>query len=424
MRVLIVGAGAREHALVWRLSQSPIVSALMAAPGNPGIAALVPVFPVAIDDIAGLAGLARRQTIDFVIIGPEAPLTLGLADALAALGIKALGPSKQAAQLEGSKAFTKALCAEFNIPTAAYATFDDAAAAKSYIRAQGAPIVVKADGLAAGKGVVVATSEAQAIEAVDQLLTAELGGRIIIEECLTGEEVSFFALCDGQKAIPLGAAQDHKRAYDGDLGPNTGGMGAYSPAPCFGPEDQARVMAEIIQPTLAAMVARGMPFQGILFAGLMMTGTGPKLIEFNVRLGDPETQVLMMRLQDDPMPAFWAAANGDLADHHLKMGDQSALVVVMAAKGYPGTPQTGTKIGLPAQESGHERSGDSVIFHAGTGLDGQGNLIAKGGRVLSICARGPTLMDASRNAYHLTGQIDWPDGFYRHDIGHRALKPA
>jgi phosphoribosylamine--glycine ligase len=407
MRVLIVGAGAREHALVWRLAQSPMVTALIAAPGNPGMAARVPTFPVAIDDIAGLVDLARTQKVDFVIVGPEAPLTLGLVDALAAHGIKALGPSQKAAQLEGSKAFTKALCAEFNIPTAAYATFDDAEAAKAYIRAQGAPIVVKADGLAAGKGVVVAANEGEAIEAVDQLLTAELGGRIVIEECLIGEEVSFFALCDGKTAIPLGAAQDHKRAYDGDLGPNTGGMGAYSPAPCFGAADQAQVMS-----------ARGMPFQGILFAGLMMTKTGPKLIEFNVRLGDPETQVLMMRLED-PLPAFWAAANGDLAGHQLKLGDQSALVVVMAAKGYPGTPKAGTRISLPAQIS----SADAVIFHAGTGLDGQGNLIAKGGRVLSICARGPKLMDARRTAYHLAGLIDWPDGFYRHDIGHRALKP-
>jgi phosphoribosylamine--glycine ligase len=321
--------------------------------------------------------------------------------------------------LEGSKAFTKALCAEFNIPTAAYATFDDVHAAKAYIKAQGAPIVIKADGLAAGKGVVVAENEAQALEAVDQLLTPELGGRIVIEECLIGEEVSFFALCDGRKAIPIGAAQDHKRAYDGDLGPNTGGMGAYSPAPCFDNDAQDQVMADIIQPTLAAMAKRGYPFSGILFAGLMMTKDGPKLIEFNVRLGDPETQVLLMRLADDPLPAFFAAAKGDMGGHRLTMGDQSALVVVMAAKGYPGTPKTGTRIGLP-----HSRAAaESVIFHAGTGLDADGNLIAKGGRVLSICARGPKLVDACRIAYDLIDQINWPDGFYRRDIGHKALKP-
>jgi len=419
MRVLIIGAGAREHALVWRLSQSPMVTALMAAPGNPGIARMVPTFAIAVEDIAGLVDLARSQKIDFVIVGPEAPLTLGLVDALAAQGIPALGPSRLAAQLEGSKAFTKALCAEFNIPTAAYATFDDAAAAKGYIRAQGAPIVIKADGLAAGKGVVVAENLGQALDAVDQLLTPELGGRIVIEECLIGEEVSFFALCDGRTAIPVGAAQDHKRAFDGDLGPNTGGMGAYSPAPCFDAKAQDQVMAEIIQPTLAAMAKRGYLFSGILFAGLMMTRTGPKLIEYNVRLGDPETQVLMMRLANDPLPAFWAAAKGDLAGHHLTMSDQSALVVVMAAKDYPGTPKTGTRIGLP--DPG--RGADSVIFHAGTGLDAGGNLIAKGGRVLSICARGPRLADACRIAYDLTGQIDWPDGFYRRDIGHKALKP-
>ena len=419
MRVLIIGAGAREHALVWRLSQSPMVTSLMAAPGNPGIARMVPIFAIAVEDIAGLVDLARSQRIDFVIVGPEAPLTLGLVDALAAHGIPALGPSRLAAQLEGSKAFTKALCAEFNIPTAAYAAFDDAAAAKDYIRAQGAPIVIKADGLAAGKGVVVAETVDQALDAVDQLLTPELGGRIVIEECLIGEEVSFFALCDGRTAIPIGAAQDHKRAFDGDLGPNTGGMGAYSPAPCFDARAQTQVMAEIIQPTLAAMAKRGYPFSGILFAGLMMTKTGPKLIEYNVRLGDPETQVLMMRLANDPLPAFWAAAKGDLAGHHLTLSDQSALVVVIAAKGYPGTPKTGTRIGLPDPGPG----ADQIIFHAGTGLDAGGNLIAKGGRVLSICARGPKLVDACRIAYDLIGQIDWPDGFYRRDIGHKALKP-
>ena len=417
MRVLVIGSGAREHALIWRIRRSSLVTQVIAAPGNAGIADLVACYPVAVTDIDGLVNLAKAQAIDFVIVGPEAPLTLGLVDRLAAMHIPALGPSAAAARLEGSKAFTKAICSAHAIPTAAFETFDDAAKAKAYIRAKSVPIVIKADGLAAGKGVVVALSVDEALAAIDHLLVPELGGRIVVEECLTGEEVSFFALCDGTKAIPLGAAQDHKRAFDGDEGPNTGGMGAYGPAPILTPAITARVMTAIIEPTLTAMSAQGTPFRGILFAGLMIGPDGTaRLIEFNVRLGDPETQVLMMQMADDPIPAFMAAARGDLGDHRLRPSDEPALTVVMAARGYPGTPETGTRITLPEQTAP-----GVVIFHGGTARDPAGHLIAQGGRVLSITAQAATLALAREKAYATIDAVIWPESFYRRDIAWRAL---
>ncbi len=417
MRILVVGNGAREHALVWRLSQSPDAELIIAAPGNTGIAGLVTCHNIAVTDMDGLVDLARLERIDFVVVGPEAPLTLGLVDRLAENSILALGPGAEAARLEGSKAFTKALCAAHQIPTAAFETFVDADLAKAYVRARGAPIVIKADGLAAGKGVVVATNLEEALAAIDHLLDVKLGGRIVVEECLFGEEVSFFALCDGSRALSLGAAQDHKRAFDGDLGPNTGGMGAYGPAAVFTPAIEARVMNEIINPTLAAMAQNGTPFRGILFAGLMIEPTGaPRLIEFNVRLGDPETQVLMMRLEGDLLAAFLASARGDLSRIPAFGQKGAAICVVMAAEGYPGTPKTGTIIRLPADPGPMTR-----IFHAGTGLDTGGQLVAQGGRVLSITAKSDGLAAARQNAYDVIDRIDWPGGFCRRDIGWRAL---
>jgi phosphoribosylamine--glycine ligase len=419
MRVLVVGNGAREHALVWRLGQSPQVAHLIAAPGNAGIAETIACFAVAIDDVDGLVALAQAQAIDFVVVGPEAPLTLGLVDRLEALGILALGPTQAAARLEGSKAFTKAICSSHHIPTADYASFDQPDQAKAYIRAKGAPIVIKADGLAAGKGVVVAQTLDDALAAVDELLVPKLGGRLVIEECLTGEEMSFFALCDGTRAVSLGAAQDHKRAFDGDLGPNTGGMGAFGPPPLFTPALEAQVMKRIIAPTLAAMADMGAPFKGILFAGLMITPDGTaKLIEFNVRFGDPETQVLMMRLDGDLIPVLVAAARGDLGAISAPAQSGAALCVVYAANGYPGTPLAGTVIGLPK-----ELAPDARIFHAGTARDPQGHLVARGGRVLSICAKAPTLAKAKTIAYDTIKRIDWPQGFYRRDIGGRIGEP-
>jgi phosphoribosylamine--glycine ligase len=415
---MVVGNGAREHALVWHLARSPRVSAIIVAPGNAGIATIAACYRIGISDIANLCQLARDQQIDFVIVGPEAPLTLGLVDQLTRMGILALGPSAAAARLEGSKAYTKAICTSHNIPTARYETFSGADAAKAYISQQGAPIVVKADGLAAGKGVVVADTVEVALAAVDQLLDPALGGCLVVEECLVGEEVSFFALCDGTRAISLGAAQDHKRAFDGDKGPNTGGMGAYGPPPIFTPALEQRVMAEIISPTLAAMAEKGAPFYGVLFAGLMITPAGdPKLIEFNVRLGDPETQVLMMRADGDLLPVFLAAARGDLRAINPPTSSGAAICVVMAADGYPGTPVTGTRITLP-----EKTPPGAQIFHAGTGRDGDGALCARGGRVLSVCAHADTLAKAGTLAYDVLADIDWPQGFYRRDIGWRALR--
>ncbi|PWS39071.1 phosphoribosylamine--glycine ligase [Falsiroseomonas bella] len=422
MRVLVVGGGGREHALCWALSRSPLLTKLWCAPGNPGIAEVAACVPIGATDVAALVRFARQESVELVVAGPEAPLTLGLAGACAEAGIPCFGPSAAAAQLEGSKAFCKAVADEAGVPTAAWRRFDDAAAARAYIRAQGAPIVVKADGLAAGKGVVVAATVEEAEAAIADIMESrvhgEAGATVVIEDFLQGEEISFFALCDGETALPFGAAQDHKRVGEGDTGPNTGGMGAYSPAPSFTPALQQQAMERIVLPTLRAMARRGTPFRGVLFAGLMLTAAGPKLIEFNVRFGDPECQALMLRLRSDLLPALLAAAQGSLAGVQLAMSDDPSLVVVMAAEGYPGTPRKGTEIrGLAAAAA----LPGVRIFHAGTARRADGAILADGGRVLGIGGTAATLRAARDAAYAAVDALDWPGGFCRRDIGHRAL---
>jgi phosphoribosylamine--glycine ligase len=422
MRVLVVGGGGREHALAWAISRSALLTKLWCAPGNPGIAEVAECVPIGAEDVPALVAFARDQAVDLVVVGPEAPLTLGLADAMADAGIACFGPSAAAARLEGSKAFCKEVADAAGVPTAAWARFEDPAAARAHVRAQGAPIVVKADGLAAGKGVVVAATVAEAEAAIAEIMETRVhgaaGASVVIEECLVGEEVSFFALCDGERAIPLGAAQDHKRVGEGDTGPNTGGMGAYSPPPAFTPALQEEVMARIIRPTLGAMARRGTPFHGVLFAGLMLTEAGPKLIEFNVRFGDPECQALMLRLSGDILPVLRDAAAGRLAEGGLAWSPQPSLVVVMAAEGYPGSPRKGTRI------AGLNRAAAVPgvrVFHAGTARDASGAVVANGGRVLAVGATGPTLPAARDAAYAGVDAVDWPGGFCRRDIGWRAL---
>ncbi len=420
MNVLLIGGGGREHALAWKLKQSPLLDRLYCAPGNAGIAAVAECVALAVADHDAVIRFCKEKDIALVVIGPEVPLVAGLADDVEARGIKVFGPSRAAAELEGSKGFTKDLCAEYGIPTASYRRFADAAAAKAYLAAQTLPIVVKADGLAAGKGVTIATTREQAREAIEACFEGAFGAagaELVIEEFLDGEEASFFALVDGETALPLATAQDHKRAYDGDQGPNTGGMGAYSPAPIMTPELIARTMDEIVLPTVAAMQARGTPFKGVLYAGLMIKNGAPKLIEYNVRFGDPEAQVLMLRLKSDLLPALLAVAEGDLGDLSLDWHDDAALCVVMAARGYPGTPSKGTEIkGLD------EADADPAvqIFHAGTRRDGA-RIVADGGRVLGIAARGKDIREAQRRAYAAVDRIDWPGGFCRRDIGWRAV---
>src|SRR5271170_4477533 len=385
MNILILGSGGREHALAWKIAASPLSDRLYCAPGNAGIAREAICVALDIADHAAVIAFCRVNHIDFVVVGPEAPLCAGIVDDLEAAGIKAFGPSRAAAQLEGSKGFTKDLCRANNIPTAAYERFHAAAPAKAYLHARGAPIVIKADGLAAGKGVVVAQSLGEAEEAIDMMFAGGLGdagGEIVIEDFLDGEEASFFALCDGKTAVALTTAQDHKRAFDGDQGPNTGGMGAYSPAPNVDDAMSARVMSKIIEPTMRAMKAMGAPYKGVLYAGLMMTAEGPKLIEYNVRFGDPECQVLMLRLMSDLVPAFLASRDGMLKSFDLRWYPQAALTVVMAARGYPGSYERGSVIqGLDdaAAVEGVE------IFHAGTRAD-DGRILANGGRVLNVSA--------------------------------------
>ncbi len=420
MNVLLIGAGGREHALGWALRKSPLLTKLSCAPGNAGIAEVAECVKLDVADPTAIVGYCRAAGIDFVVIGPEAPLVAGLGDALAAAGIKHFGPSQAAARLEGSKGFTKDLCREFGIPTGAYGRFADAASAKAYLKGHRLPVVVKADGLAAGKGVVIAETLAEAEAAVDACFAGAFGAagaEVVIEEFLAGEEASFFALVDGHNALPLSTAQDHKRVGDGDTGPNTGGMGAYSPAPVMSPEMVRRTMEEIIRPTVAAMAKRGTPFRGVLFAGLMITTGGPKLIEYNVRFGDPETQVLMMRLESDLLAALLATADGTLDRVDLRWRDEAALTVVMAADGYPGTPRKGTEIrGLD-----EARKVPGVeIFHAGTRRDGD-RLLADGGRVLNVTALGATVAEAQARAYAAIARIDWPGGFFRRDIGWRAV---
>lgn len=422
MRVLLVGAGGREHALAWQLAASPSVRELVIAPGNPGMAELGRLEPVAADDVAGLVALARRMPADLVVVGPEAPLAIGLADALAAAGIAVFGPSRVAAQLESSKAFTKAFCVRHAIPTAAHATFTDAAAAHAYLATLPAPWVIKADGLAAGKGVVIAPTLSEAREAVDDMLGGRFGragAQVVIEEFMTGEEVSLFYVCDGEKALFLGAAQDHKRAFDGDTGPNTGGMGAYSPASIATAAVVAAVTHTIIEPTLAGMAAEGAPFTGVLYAGLMLTPAGPRLVEFNARFGDPECQVLMARFEGDLAGLLMAAAAGDLSRAPgWRLRPEAAALVVLAAQGYPDAPLTGSVIRGLAAAGAVE---GAVLFHAGTRRDADGTLRAAGGRVLNAVGLGATLTDALARAYAAAGAIDWPGGFYRRDIGWREL---
>jgi phosphoribosylamine---glycine ligase len=421
MNILILGSGGREHALAWKIAASPLTTKIYCAPGNAGIAQEATCVALDLADHKAVVAFCKENKIDFVVVGPEAPLCAGMVDDLEAAHIKAFGPTKWAARLEGSKGFTKDLCKANNIPTAAYARFKGAAAAKDYVRQQGAPIVVKADGLAAGKGVVVAATVKEAEEAIDMLFGGGLGEpawEIVIEECLVGEEASFFALCDGETALPLASAQDHKRVFDGDKGPNTGGMGAYSPAPVMTPALEKRVMDEIVLPTVAALKRAGAPYKGVLYAGLMITDKGPQLIEYNVRFGDPECQVLMLRLMSDLLPALIAARDGQLKNFDLRWYGDAALTVVMAAKGYPGNYARGTPIeGLDAaaQVEGVE------IFHAGTKADGQ-HILANGGRVLDVCARGKTVREAQARAYEAVDRIRWPDGFCRRDIGWQAVQ--
>ena len=421
MNVLILGSGGREHALAWKLAASPLADKLYCAPGNAGIAQEAECVALDIADHKAVIAFCAAKKIELVVVGPEVPLCAGIVDDLESAGIKAFGPGKWAARLEGSKGFSKDLCKANKIPTAAYEQFKGAAAAKDYVRRKGAPIVVKADGLAAGKGVVVAETVAEAEAAIDMMFGGGLGSpawEIVIEDCLVGEEASFFALCDGETAIALASAQDHKRVGDGDKGPNTGGMGAYSPAPIMTAEMNARVMDEIIMPTVRAMKALGAPYKGVLFAGLMITKDGPQLIEYNVRFGDPECQVLMLRLMSDLLPALLAARDGQLKNFDLRWYDDAALTVVMAAKGYPGNYQRGTLIeGL---EAAAEVEGVE-IFHAGTTADGD-HIRASGGRVLNICALGKTVRDAQSRAYAAVDRIKWPEGFCRRDIGWRAIE--
>jgi len=420
MNILVVGSGAREHALCWAIARSPLTDQLFCAPGNAGIAQVATCLPTSVDDTPGLLATCRDHAIDFVVVGPEGPLVAGLADALAEAGIKVFGPSAAAAILEGSKGFMKDLCAQYGVPTAAYGRFTDAIAAKDFIARTGAPVVVKADGLAAGKGVIIAETVSDAHAAVDDILGGqfgEAGAELVIEEFMVGEEASFFALCDGTHVLPLAGAQDHKRVGDGDQGPNTGGMGAYSPAPVLDDAMATRVMDEIIRPTVAAMTAEGRAYRGVLYAGLMITAEGPKLIEYNVRFGDPECQVLMSRLDSDLVPALMACADGSLEAIELRWKEAAALCVVMAANGYPGAYDKGSVIkNLDAADA----QSDVTVFHAGTATK-DGNTIATGGRVLGVTALGPTIAAAQQNAYAAVDLIEWPDGFCRRDIGWRAL---
>jgi phosphoribosylamine--glycine ligase len=415
MNILILGGGGREHALAWAFAQNPKCDRLWCAPGNAGIAEQAECVPLDILNGDRVLTFCRQNAIDFVMIGPEAPLAEGVADDLRAAGVLTLGPGREAAMLEASKDFTKEICAACGAPTAASQTFTDPAAARAYVEAQGAPIVVKADGLAAGKGVTVAETVPQALAALDAIFTEGPGARVVIEEFMSGEEASLFILADGETFLSLGTAQDHKRAFDGDKGPNTGGMGAYSPAPVMTPEITRAAIDRIIRPTLAEMARRGTPFQGVLYAGLMIEHGAPRLVEFNVRFGDPEAQVLAMRLGAQLLDVCLACADGTLADARLNWADDHAICVVVAANGYPGDHAKGETIRLPEPENPRVQ-----IFHAGT-READGALVSAGGRVLGVSAQGPDLRAARDLAYSVTDAIDWPGGFYRRDIGWRAL---
>jgi phosphoribosylamine--glycine ligase len=420
MNILLLGSGGREHALAWKIAASPLTTKLWCAPGNAGIAQEAECVALDITDHACVVAFCKANKVDFVVVGPEAPLVAGIVDDLEAAGFKTFGPRKAAARLEGSKGFTKDLCRAHGIPTGAYERFTAAEAAKAYARKQKTPIVIKADGLAAGKGVIIAETIADAEAAIDMMFGGGLGdagAEVVIEEFLVGEEASFFALCDGETAIPLASAQDHKRAFDNDQGPNTGGMGAYSPAPVMTAEITRRTMDEIVLPTVRAMREMGAPFKGVLFAGLMITADGPKLIEYNVRFGDPECQVMMLRLMSDLLPALIASRDGQLKSFDLRWYDEAALVVVMATKGYPGHYGKGSVIeGLAAAGA----LDDVQIFHAGTKAEG-GRITANGGRVLGVAATGRSVREAQARAYAAVDRIDWPGGFCRRDIGYLAI---
>ncbi|WP_305989387.1 phosphoribosylamine--glycine ligase [Roseibium sp. MMSF_3544] len=420
MKLLLIGSGGREHALAWALAKSPKLTKLYAAPGNAGIAEVADLSDINVSDHDAVIGFCRDMGIDLVVVGPEAPLVAGIVDDLEAAGIKVFGPSKAAAQLEGSKAFTKGVCDEADIPTAGYGRYSDRDSAVAYLNEKGAPIVVKADGLAAGKGVVVALTAQEAVDAVNDCFEGtfgDAGAEVVIEEFLRGEEASFFVLSDGENVLPLATAQDHKRAFDGDEGPNTGGMGAYSPAPVLTDELVARVMNEIIEPTIKTLAQRGTPFKGVLYAGLMITADGPKLIEYNTRFGDPECQVLVMRLKSDLLELILASVEGRLADTAAEWHEDVALSVVMATKGYPSGYEKGSEVrGLDEL-----RSEVLEVFHAGTKQE-SGRILANGGRVLNVTALGQTVADAREQAYAAIEKIDWPEGFCRSDIGWRAIE--
>jgi len=421
VKVLLIGGGGREHALGWKIAQSPVLSTLYLAPGSPGLKPLGVTLPIGADDSDAIVAAAREKKIDLVVVGPEAPLAAGLADRLAEAGVACFGPSAAAAQLEASKAFMKEVCAAAGAPTAAYGRFRDVKSAKAFLRTQTAPYVIKADGLAAGKGVVIAADLAEADAAVDDFLGGRFGAasaEIVIEEFMYGEEASFFAISDGTRALPMIAAQDHKRAFDGDAGPNTGGMGAYSPAPVFTDDILHATMTRLIEPVIAEMARRGTPYRGVLYAGLMIEEDGPRLVEFNARFGDPECQVLMRRLKSDILPVLYAAAKGDLSGQALDWSNDACALVVLAAKGYPGPYKKGSPIG--GIDTAEKLPGVAV-FHAGTEERG-GALLANGGRVLNVTATGATIKQAVARAYKGVAAIDWPDGFCRRDIGWRALE--
>ncbi len=419
MRVLVVGSGGREHALAWKLGQSPRLAALFVAPGNGGTETIATNLSCDITDNAAVVALAKAHAIDFVVVGPDAQVVQGLGDAVRAAGIACFCPSREAGQLEGSKSFTKVLCDEMGIPTAAYRRFDAEAPALAYLQDHKLPVVIKADGLALGKGVTVATDGAEAERAVRDCFGGAFGtsgAAVVIEEFLEGEEASFFALCDGETILPLATAQDHKRAFDGDMGPNTGGMGAYSPAPVMAPELVQRTLDEIIGPTVRGMAARGTPYQGVLYAGLMLTASGPKLIEYNARFGDPETQVLVPRLKSDLLELLLATATGRLAGQTAEWRPETALTVVMATEGYPASYSKGSEIrGADGRDSD-----DLIVFHAGTRRQ-DGKVFANGGRVLNVTALGASVAEAKQRADAAVAAIDWPEGFFRRDIGWREI---
>ncbi len=422
MKVLVVGSGGREHALCWAISKSPLLEKLYAAPGNAGIANMATCLPISVDAIDDLVKAATDNKIDFVMVGPEGPLVAGLVDKLAAAGIPAFGPKANAAQLEGSKGYMKDMCARAQVPTARYARFTDVAAARAYVEKEGAPIVIKADGLAAGKGVTVAMTKEEALAAIDAAMIGKsfgaAGAELVIEEYMDGEEASFFALVDGDVAIPFASAQDHKRVFDGDKGPNTGGMGAYSPAPIMTDALTTRVMQEIVLPSAREMTRAGAPFTGVLFAGLMITSKGPRLIEYNVRFGDPETQSMLPRLKSDLLEVLYKVATGKIGEVKMELHPTSALCVVMAANGYPGDYQKNTVIRGLDQAA---KIASSFVFHAGT-AEKAGAVVATGGRVLGVTGFGQDVQAAQTHAYKAVDAIDWPEGFCRRDIGWRALK--